>query len=199
MNASPLGVLSSSVGLFYVLFVPIMVIQLFALLAIPCLLKSGARPADIGKAMLSYAAQTVGILLMTVGGIPTLYTVLASQPLSSGTYSALLFIFATGGLTYLWHDAALLRMDTAAKAIPQMVFACAWKFIGLLIILFALLSLMLRLTLQSASLTPGWWIMHVTLLLYGMILTYASFGPSHAGGFRTQTMGGMMGLKRRKK
>lgn len=198
MDASPLASLVSSTGLFYVLFLPLMAIQLFALLAIPGMLKPGVRASEVGKALLAFSAQTVGILLMTVGGLPTAYTVLASQPLSSGTYTALLFIFAIGGLTYLWHDAALRHIDPAAKSVPQMIFGCAWKFVGLLIVLCSLLSLLLRLALEAGSLSPGWWIMHLTFIVYGLILTYASLGSSPAG-FRSQAMAGVAKIVKGKK
>lgn len=199
MDTSPFSTLFSSAGLFYTLFLPVMVIQFFALLAIPSVLRSGGRTVEIGKSLLSYGAQTVGIILMTIGGLPTIYTVLASQTLPAGTYAALLFIFAAGGITYLWHDAALSRIDALAKAVPQMIFACAWRFLGFLIVLCSLLSLVLRIALQSTHLVPGWWIMHITLFLYGMLLTLANIGHLPAGnGFASQAMAGTGGKRRKK-
>ncbi|MBI5155782.1 hypothetical protein HZA45_00755 [Candidatus Peregrinibacteria bacterium] len=137
---------------------------------------------------------------MSIGGIPTLYSVLASQPLSSPTYTSLLFLFAVGGITFLWHDDHLSRMDAASRAIPRMVFGCAWKFLGFVIVLLSLLSFMLRLTLQGNALPDGWWVMHLALLLYGVILSFTEMGvPSSSGAFRSQTMVGSAAMKKRKK
>ena len=187
--------------MFYILFLPIMAIQLFALLAIPVMLRPGLRTLEVGKALFSYASQTAGILLMSLGGLPTLYSVLASEPLTAGTYTALLLIFAVGGLTFLWHDSALHHIDAAAKAVPRMIFACAWKFLGLLIVLFSLLSLVLNLTIGGAVPSQGWWIMHVALIFYGILLTYTNFAPpaTSTGGFRTQAMAGASSMVKKKK
>lgn len=197
MDSLPLGTLVSSAGLTVILFLPLMAIQFVTLIAIPSI-RSGSRPADVGRSILGYSAQTVGILLMTAGGLPTFYTVLASQPLTSGTYTALLFIFAIGGLVYLWHDAMLRTIDASARAVPQMIFAVAWKFVGLLITLFVLLSVLLRLALDAGGLTPGWWILHLTFLLYGLLLTCADLGQAHGGGFRSQVMAGAKMIRRKK-
>ncbi len=201
MNASPLSMIFSSIGMIYVLFLPLIAVQLFALIAIPTMLRPGLRTLDVGRALISYASQTVGILLMSIGGVPTLYSVLVGLPLTGGTYTALLFIFAIGGITYLWHDAALSRIDPAARAVPRMIFACAWKFIGLLLVLLSLLSLVLHLVLQGSPTIPGWWILHLALIFYGVILTYASIAPAPTSstGFRSQTMTGTSAVKRKKK
>lgn len=187
----------SSVGMFYILFLPLMALQLFTLLAIPALLKPGVRTTDVGHALFSYASQTAGIILMTIGGIPTLYSVLSDQYLSSSMYAGLLVVFAVGGILYLWHDAALQHLDPASRAVPKMIFACAWKFVGLMIVLLTLLSLMLRLLLQSTPPTGGWWVMHLALILYGAILSHAHLGSKGGSGFQTQSMAAMP--KKRKK
>ena len=200
MESSPLSVLFSSVGLFYLVFLPVIAIQFFGLLAVPALLKPGTHLTNVGHALFSYACQTAGIIFMTVGGIPTFYSVLASQSLSSGTYASLLVIFAAGGILYLWHDAALQRIDAASRAVPEMIFACAWKFIGLTDVVLSLLSFMLRILLQNQAPTGGWWIMHLALLLYGVLLTHADVGKSPASvvGFQSQQMGGVAAKKKKK-
>lgn len=203
MSASPLSMMFSSVGIFYALFLPVMAIQLFALLAIPALLRPGLKTFDVGRALFSYTSQTVGILLMSIGGLPTLFSVLTNQALTNGTYTALLIVFAVGGLTYLWHDAALLRLDPAARAVPRMVFACAWKFLGLLIVLLALLSLVLRFAFMGPPLTQNFWIMHLILVFYGVLLTHISIAPAPlrpSHGFQSQAMaGGRAAMKKKKR
>ena len=194
-----MSLLFSSTGLFYLFLIPLLALQLFGLLAVAALVRPGIRIADTGKAIFSYSCQTLGILLMSIGGIPTLYSVLASQPLSSPTYTALLFLFAVGGITFLWHDDHLNRMDAAGRAIPRMIFGCAWKFIGFLIVLLSLLSFMLRLTLQGTSLPEGWWVMHLALLLYGVILSFSSMSAPAASGFRSHSMATSAAVKRKKK
>ena len=191
----------SATGIWYVLLLPLMAIQLFALLTIPCLLRPGSRPIDCGRALFSLISQTASIILMTLGGLPTLYSVLTTQPLTSSTYTALLLIFAIGGIVYLWHDAVLHRLDASVTAIPRMIFGCSWKLIGLMTVLLSVLSLTLRLVLQTDVIGQNLWILHLILIVYGMLLTFVSMGPAtapHAGFTSQHVAGHVKGVKRKK-
>lgn len=160
-----------SVGLSYGPLLPLVILALFTLLALPAIFRPSVRAEAIGYAAYCYLAQMLGILLMTAGALPALYAVFAQQPLAEVTYLGLLIVFAAGGGLFLWHDARLRSVDPASRAIPAALFLMTWKFVGLLTTVFAGLSFVLRLML-AAERTPDWWVMHLVMLLYGLVISW---------------------------
>lgn len=161
-----------SVGLLGGLFLPLIVLLLFAILVLPGVLHGSGKPHAIGKAAYNYLAASLGIVLMSAGGLPAVYAVFARQPLSTGSYTGLLLVFAVGGLTFLWHDARLEKSDSASKALPASLFFFTWKFIGLLVSLFAGLSFVLRIIARTDTGASDWWVIHLIMLLYGLLLSW---------------------------
>lgn len=160
-----------SVGLSYGPTIPLVVLAVFVLLALPAIFRPSVRAEAIGYAAYCHLAQMMGILLMTAGALPSLYAVFAQQPLAEITYLGLLIVFAAGGGLFLWHDARLRAVDPASKAIPAALFLMTWKFVGLLVTVFAALSFALRL-MFAAERMPDWWVMHLVMLLYGLVLSW---------------------------
>lgn len=171
INPMSLTALFQSVGLSYGPTLPVIILMLFIFLALPAVFRPSVRADSIAFAAYCYLAQMLGILLMTAGGLPALYAVFAAQPLAEITYLGLLLVFAAGGALFLWHDARLRMIDPASRAIPAALFFITWKFMGLLVIVFAGLSFMLRLML-AAERTEGWWVMHLIMILYGLIISW---------------------------
>lgn len=167
----PLTSIFQSVGLSYGPMLPLAVLTLFTLLALPAVFRPSARAEAIGYAAYCYLAQMLGILLMTAGALPSLYAVFAQQPLAEVTYLGLLLVFGAGGALFLWHDARLRAVDPASKAIPAALFLMTWKFIGLLVTVFTGLSLVLRIML-AAERTPDWWVLHLIMLFYGLVISW---------------------------
>ena len=161
------------VGVFYSVVVPLIIIQLIILFFIPSLLKGGVNVMEVGKATYCYLAQAVGLILMTLGGLPTLYSVLAGNALYDTQYISLLFVFSFGGLSYLWHDHLARSVDKNARLVPSTVYFFTVRFIGHLIVLFASLSLLLKLML-APNLAPGWWVMHTVVFVYGVLLWWCT-------------------------
>lgn len=174
MTESPFLNMFDLVGLFYGVLIPIIVVQLVILFLIPSVIKSNAKTEEIGKAVYCFLSEGLGLILMTIGGIPTLYSVLAQSPLHDTQYIALLLVFAVGGFTYLWHDHLLKNVSVAARAVPYTIYFSAIKFLSLAMVLFATLSLLLKVTLIEESLEPHWWIMHTIVLFYGLILWWCT-------------------------
>jgi hypothetical protein len=171
------GLLLSSTGLFYGLLIPLMLAQMIAVFVLVASSKSGARPSEVAKAVYCYLAETAGILLMSIGGITAMASVLSSRPLSSATYMGLLFVFAVGGITYLYHDGILHRVEASARSIPDAIFLYSWKFIALLVTLFAALSFILQLLLREGEMEPYWWVIHLVLVFYGVVLAWCVAHP----------------------
>lgn len=167
MFPSSLDSLFQNVGLPYGMLLPVAVVSLLALVALAGISRGG-NPWDIAYATYCYFAEAIGIILITTGSLPVLLAVLTGQLLSSDTYVGLLFVFAIGGILFLWHDAKLRAIDASAKAVPGALFFFSWKLIGLLLAAFALLSLILSVVIETIQLQSA--VMHVTVLVYGVAL-----------------------------
>lgn len=180
MTFSPMSTTAmfQSVGIFSGFLLPIAILLLFVLLMLPGLARTGAKPESLALATYGYLAESLGIILMTAGGLPAVYAVVAHQILASNTYLGLLVLFIIGGITYLWHDAMLSDVDTVSKSIPSSLFFYTWKLIGLIVTLFASLSFLLEWLLNSNNHTEGWWMVHVVMLLYGLLVSWFTVQPS---------------------
>ncbi len=169
MFPSSLDALFQNVGLPYGMLLPVAVVSLLALVALAGIMRGG-NAWDIAYATYCYFAEAIGIILITTGSLPVLLAVLTGQLLSSDTYIGLLFVFAIGGILFLWHDTKLRAIDASAKVVPGALFFFSWKLIGLLLASFALLSLILSVVIETIQLQSA--VMHVTVLLYGVVLSW---------------------------
>jgi len=169
MFPSSLDALFQNVGVPYGMLLPVAVVSLLALVALAGIVRGG-NPWEIAYATYCYFAEAVGIILITTGSLPVLLAVMTGQLLDSETYVGLLFVFAVGGILFLWHDAKLRGVDAASKAVPGALFFFSWKLIGLLLASFALLSLILSVVIETVQLQSA--VMHVTVLIYGVCLSW---------------------------
>lgn len=179
MSLAPLASIFGNTGIFYGVVLPLLTLLTFALLLIPSLAGSTRNAEGAAKAVYCYLAQFVGILLMTLGSLPTVYAVLAGTALPTPTYLALLGIFAAGGLTFLWHDALVQSIPAGVRGVPFSIYFFTLKFLGTLAILLSALTLLLVPTLVQTGLPPNFWVMPVTILLYGLLIAW--FTRSQAG------------------
>lgn len=166
--------LFSVVGIVYGLVLPLVVLHVIAMLFIPGLAGSGVKVMGLGKAIYCFLLQALGILLMTLGGLPALYGVLAREPYESTTYLALLIVFTAGGLTFLWHDNLARTIDAPSRAVPHAIYFFTFKVLGYLLTLLSAVSLLLTMLLGTADTTGRWWIMPVLLLAYGLLLSWCT-------------------------
>ena len=166
-----LTTLFASVGIPYGTSLPLIVLGLFVLITLPAFVHPGTRIPNIASAAYCYLAQMLGIILMSSGALPALYAVFSMQELSQMTYLGLLIIFGIGGFLFLWQDMQLQSMDGMARAVMGSLFVMTWKFIGLLTVVIGGLSFAMRLMLVTER-TDHWWVTHLIMLLYGLILTW---------------------------
>lgn len=169
MFPSSLDALFQNVGVPYGMLLPVGVVALLTLVALAGMIRGG-NPREVAYATYCYFAEAIGIILITTGSLPVLIAVLTGQLLNSETYVGLLFVFAIGGILFLWHDAALRGINASAKAIPGAIFFFAWKLIGLLLASFAALALIFSVVVRTIELHTA--AMHVTVLAYGLILCW---------------------------
>lgn len=171
MNAPvSLSTMFQEVGLSYGWSMPVFLVVGLALLAIAVSHDSG-KPGQKLRALYCHLMEFIGVLLMTAGALPALFAVFSMQPLSQITYVGLLLVFAAGGLLFLWHDARLQEVDASARETADALFLNVWKLTGVLVVVFTGLSLLLRLMLATDR-TDAWWVMHLTMFLYGLILCW---------------------------
>ncbi len=161
---------------------PLSVAALILLLFIPSMLSTGAKAAGVGKAIYCYGMQGFGIFLMSAGGLPAIFGVtqklfVGTESYTTETYLALLMLFATGGLLFLWHEQAAEKIDTASSAVPAVLFWYTFKAVGLVISVFAALSTLLTMLLLR-PLPPEWWVQPVVLFVYGLLLSWCTRSPA---------------------
>lgn len=179
MADNPLATVFGTVGVVYGLLVPLILITLFAFFLTASQLSTDAKPRAVAKAMYCYVLMGIGLLLMTIAAIPTVASVLAGESYSNATYLGLLILFAGGGIVFLQQDKMARRIDSASRLIPSLIYLYTVKLIGTVAVLLSGLSIILTLVLGTAE--AGWWIMPITIFLYGFILAWSTHTPQPAG------------------
>lgn len=177
--------LFGTAAVFYGLLLPVVIAQLLALLLLPTFIK-GARIQDGGRACFCVMAEGLGILLMALGGLPTLASVLARLSLPAMTYASLLFTFVIGGLVFLRHDHLLHEIDPGSRAVPQAIAFYTWKTIGLLMSVLGFLYLLVYVLLTQGDVSGAWWAVPATVLLFGLLLLWATTKDGTAPAFQKQ-------------
>lgn len=173
-------------GLFYTLVIPVIFFQVIALAFIPSMLNSGARARAVGRAIYSYMMEGLGLILMTVSGIPALYSVLIGAPFLGNVYLGLLLMFAIGGFLFLWYESKVQYIDEPSRVVAHSLFFYTVKFIGILAVLLSLLSLVGSMLFTGATMMTDWWITPVIFLAYGCFLTLCTKTPRwHLSGFQS--------------
>ncbi len=161
----------------YGLLIPVITANVIALLLVPTLLK-GARSGDGGRACFCVLAEGLGIILMALGGLPTLASVLARLALPAMTYASLLFTFVVGGLVFLRHDHLLHQIDPVSRAVPQAVAFYTWKTVGLLLSVLGFLYLLVFILISQGNVGGNWWALPSTILFFGILLLWATASDS---------------------
>jgi len=161
------------VGMFYSLVLPLLLLFIMTLIFIASMQQPGAKAKQVGEAIYSYLMQTVGVILMTIGALPTIYSVLSGRGYSSITYLGLLMVFSIGGVIFLWHDHHEQAIDTASKAVPGAIYFYMFKILGHLLTIFAGLSLLLTIIFSGGG-DPEWWMTPMIMLFYGLLLCWCT-------------------------
>ncbi|MDD4628716.1 MAG: hypothetical protein PHE68_04980 [Candidatus Peribacteraceae bacterium] len=185
LTRSPLSFFSGPTGLFYSVTLPLLLALAFALVIIASSSVSGAKASKVGEASFHYLMQGLGILLMTIGAMPTLLSVLMGPAYPGRVYMSLLWVFLVGGSLFLWHEQAAERIERASTQIPQAIFLTVVRTIGYLIALFSGLSLLLSVAL--GKMPTSWWVAPVVMLLYGALLCWST-GAGEAGASSFQSI-----------
>lgn len=134
---------------------------------------TSAKVRKYGQAVFGYFMMSLGIILMSVGALPTFMAAISPTGFSPEEYLGLLLIFTTGGILFLWVEQSVRELDEASKRFPMMIYTLVFKSIGYLSIVFSAISLSLAIALQATAVT-GWWTLPLLTLIYGSILCWAT-------------------------
>lgn len=174
MVENPLSTIFGFIGSFYGLVVPLVTLFFLVILFLASLSVPGAKPKSVGEAIYCFTMHAVSVLLMTIGALPTVFSVFAGVAYTGRTYIALLLVFAFGGLLFLIQDQAVRSLDSASKSVVEAVYMTTLKIIGNLVALLSGISLFLSIVLASFS--SGWWVTPFVTLLYGLLLSWCTKG-----------------------
>ncbi|MDP6561623.1 MAG: hypothetical protein QF793_01730 [Candidatus Peribacteraceae bacterium] len=174
MVENPLTTIFGFIGSFYGLVLPLLTIFFLTVLFLASMSVPGAKPRHVGDAIYTFLMHGVSVLLMTIGALPTVFSVFAGVAYTGRTYIALLLVFACGGLLFLMQDQAVRGLDSASKAVAEAVYMTTLKIIGNMLALLSAISIFLSIVL--ASFQTGWWVTPFVLLLYGMLLSWCTKG-----------------------
>lgn len=172
MDASPLSFFLTPIGVFYTVTVPFLLLVLFALILIANTQAQGAKTGQVALAAFHELMQGVGIILMTVGSLPTLMSVLGGPPYPGRVYMSLLWVFLVGGALFLWHEQCTQKLERASVIVVHALFVTTVRTVGYAVALFSALSLLL--TIALGKFEPSWWVSPVILFLYGSLLYWSA-------------------------
>ena len=97
MIENPLSTIFGFIGSFYGLVLPLLIIFFLTVMFLASMSVPGAKPRRVGDAIYCYLMHGVSVILMTVGALPTVFSVFAGVAYTGRTYIALLLVFACGG------------------------------------------------------------------------------------------------------
>lgn len=172
MDASPLTFFLSPIGVFYSVTVPFVLLLLFTLILISSASAPGAKAGHVAAAAFHYVMEGIGIILMTIGAIPTLVSVLGGPPYPGRVYMSLLWVFLAGGALFLWHEQCTQKIERASLGVVHALFVTTVKTVGYAVALFSALALLL--TIALGQFPAGWWVSPVILFLYGSLLYWSA-------------------------
>lgn len=157
---------------------PVFVILLF----IAGMLQKESKPADVGAGVFVMLLQTIGLVLMSVAGIPVLYSMLMRQGLGAGIYISLLLTFALGGAVYLLSERSKATISSAAN-VPMSIAHVLWKTTGVLAVLASTLSCLSQILIIGPE-TALWSLpTHLTMFFYGVLLLWCTREPKAKKGW----------------
>lgn len=166
----------------YAVLLPIFFVQMLALAFIPSMLSPGARAKEIGRALYCYTMMAVGVVIMSISGVPAAYGLLTDAALGQNIYLSLLLMFAIGGLTFLVYEHTSHALDAASKAVPHALFFYTMKFAGAMMVILATLYLaMTMIFAEIGTVLSDFWITPLIFILYGILLSACTTWPTGTG------------------
>jgi len=149
-------------------YAPFVITGLLALLFIPSLLVTGAKPEGVGRAIICVLWKAFGLVLIAMSLLQLSSDIATSQTLTAQPMlSALILIFVIGIGVMVHASRILATVDEASKAVPKLIFVLTCETIGGLVIVITGLTLMINFLLTQKF--DGWETQMITIL-FGVVL-----------------------------
>ena len=166
MNAIPY-VLSSSLAI----VVPIGVVIAFAILFIPSLLVTGAKPEGVGRAITAYMLKTLGLIFVGLSAVEFTYGLIVTRFPAYPILMILILLFAVG-VTLLIHASRILQtIDSASSIVVKLIFFHSLEVLGVLTAVISALFVGVTFVMTKQLLK---WELPTTLILLGVITALVS-------------------------
>lgn len=154
------------------LLVPVAIIATFAIILIPSLLVQGAKPELAARAISCCVLKSLAIVLIFFSGLQLVLSVLSGNFMVDKTIITSLTILVVLGIIMLIHQVKVLqKIDEASSIVPQVIFLYSYELIGVLLSLFATLTLVVSSILEGGAFA---WRIPATVLIIGLIISIAS-------------------------
>ena len=153
------------------IWVPLGIVMTFALLLIPSLLVTGAKPEAAAKAIGCTILKAVGFLLIAMSAVDLTLNLIAMKLPEFPTLASLIFLFCLGLGIMVHQSKVMAKIDDASSIVARMVFSHTCEILGALITLYAALSLALSFLFTQELIG---WEPQASLLLLGVILMLTS-------------------------
>lgn len=175
-----LSLIKGPIGLTEILFLGLGSAFLLAVLLAFGLTARGGKPSELAKAIYAYFLQGIGVLLMTISGLPAMYGVMMDQKLPKNGYLGLLILFLIGGFLFLRFESKAREVDTHVSEIPSVIFRFTLKLVAFFTTLAACLQLVLMVLYSKYPFPPQTWVGPVILLAYGLFLVWTTHESKRA-------------------
>lgn len=149
------------------------VLLIYILILIAALIPNRSRPEEVGTALFTYLMLSIAVAIMSLAGLTAVIGVLAALPFPPSTYIALLIVFAGGGFLFLRFENRISTLDSAAAAIPALLYRNAMKLLGMTTTILSAFTLLSLLLLRPQGIPGRFWVNPLVLLLYGTLLVWS--------------------------
>ncbi|MEQ1849762.1 MAG: hypothetical protein ABL890_04190 [Candidatus Peribacteraceae bacterium] len=149
-------------------YAPMIVAGLVALLFIPGLMVTGAKPEGVGRAIVCVLWKAFGLVLIALSVTQLASDVVLSERLTEQPMLSVLVLIMVVGIGIMVQASRVLAgVDAASKAVPRLVFILTCETIGGLLVVVSMMTILVNFLMTNAL--TGWE-MQTVLGLLGVVL-----------------------------
>ncbi len=163
---------------------PLCALLLVSLLVLPALLRPEGNPAAVARAAGYLLGVGLGIVLLVSGSLGPLYTLFAQQRMDRADLALQAALAVIGLLLIALHAVLLRSVDPVSRALPAAVFRAAWQFVGLLLVILGILSVLDRIVRHGSLSAPDRVAYLLTMLVGLLLLWFSCARPAPAASAR---------------
>lgn len=153
------------------LYIPLSLAVVFAIVFIPSLLSADAKPEGIARAISSYILQTIGVIVLALSAIQLTYALITMQLPELPTLYALILLFCLGIGILVHQSKKVAEIEEASALVPHLIFVHTLEIVGSLVALVSGLSVIITFIVSKNFMG---WQMSATMFLLGVTLMMLS-------------------------